>query len=412
MALQTSVFLCFSIFFSSSFQKHAFGQDNDNVATLHARLADRVYSVEEFGARGDDRSFDNQAFEEAWHKACSCKTASVLLVPNHKYRLRPIRFCGPCKNHITVKIEGTLEASPDPSYWNSHNLGYWILFDSVKNLVVQGGGTINGNGKKWWQKSCKTNNSLPCVGAPSALFFNSCKNLVVKDLKMKDSQQIHLNIQKSMNVKASNLSIIAPESSPNTDGIHVGESSNILIRDTIIRTGDDCISIVNGSRQILTKNIVCGPGHGISIGSLGAKHTKESVSNVFVNDVILKNTTNGIRIKTWQGGQGYAKDITFQNITMHNVKNPIIINQNYCDSKLPCHEQDSAVEVSHVLYKNIKGTSASREAMTFNCSNNVGCHHIVLQNIDLVGEGGEAVTSACNNFKWQGIGKIIPSLCA
>lgn len=70
------------------------------------------------------------------------------------------------------------------------------------------------------------------------------------------------------------------------------------------------------------------------------------------------------------------------------------------------------MEVSHVLYKNIKGTSASREAMTFNCSNNVGCRHIVLQNIDLVGEGGEAVTSACNNFKWKGIGKVIPRLCA
>jgi hypothetical protein len=41
-----------------------------------------------------------------------------------------------------------------------------------------------------------------------------------------------------------------------------------------------------------------------------------------------------------QGGSGYAKNITFQNVEMHNVRNPIIINQYYCDKKEPsCLEQ-------------------------------------------------------------------------
>lgn len=40
-----------------------------------------------------------------------------------------------------------------------------------------------------------------------------------------------------------------------------------------------------------------------------------------------------------QGGSGYAKDIIFQNIDMHNVSNPIIIDQNYCDQTGPCPEQ-------------------------------------------------------------------------
>lgn len=37
---------------------------------------------------------------------------------------------------------------------------HWIVFDSVTNFKVDGGGTFNGNGKNWWQKSCKTNNNL------------------------------------------------------------------------------------------------------------------------------------------------------------------------------------------------------------------------------------------------------------
>ncbi|RRT40771.1 hypothetical protein B296_00057600 [Ensete ventricosum] len=148
--------------------------------------------------------------------------------------------------------------------------------------------------------------------------------------------------------------------------------------------GDDCISIVSGSRRVIATRIVCGPGHGIrcetllnfnlysvgggvrahltqvlvlldlvtSIGSLGANNTRAHVSKVLVDKVVLKGTTNGVRIKTWQvrrrrrrrergfkGGHGYAKHIIFQNVFMHDVRNPIVINQNYCDSRIPCHEQ-------------------------------------------------------------------------
>lgn len=91
---------------------------------------------------------------------------------------------------------------------------------------------------------------------------------------------------------------------------------------------------------------------------------------------------------------------------MKNVKNPITIDQNYCDSTKPCDEQvyyflqifnsinvhtylrnllqKSAVEVSNILYKNIKGTSASDIAIDFECSKSVPCHDIVLQDINLV----------------------------
>lgn len=33
------------------------------------------------------------------------------------------------------------------------------MFDDVSNFRVGGGGTFNGNGKKWWQMSCKVNNN-------------------------------------------------------------------------------------------------------------------------------------------------------------------------------------------------------------------------------------------------------------
>jgi polygalacturonase len=64
--------------------------------------------------------------------------------------------------------------------------------------------------------------------------------------------------------------------------------------------GDDCVSIQTGCSNILVHNVDCGPGHGISIGSLGKENTRACVSNVTVRDTTIHNTLTGVRIKTWQ----------------------------------------------------------------------------------------------------------------
>lgn len=53
----------------------------------------------------------------------------------------------------------------------------------------------------------------------------------------KDAQQMHLTFQKCTNVKALNLRVVAPGNSPNTDGIHITETQNAIIRNCVIGTG-------------------------------------------------------------------------------------------------------------------------------------------------------------------------------
>ena len=110
---------------------------------------------------------------------------------------------------------------------------------------------------------------------------------------------------------------------------------------------------------------------------------------------------------------GYARDITFQNMIMYNVKNPIIIDQNYCDKAKPCGEQKSAVQVSNVVFRNIRGTTITKDAIKMNCSKNVPCHGITLKNIDLKMKAGERNTeSICENAKWRKSGAVVPQPCA
>ncbi|XP_037491841.1 polygalacturonase isoform X2 [Jatropha curcas] len=400
-------------YFSSiddGWSKHFRNLRTDNV--LNLKIFDKVgsvnkISVDDFGAKADGTD-DTQAFEKAWKEACSSKGA-ILLVPKNKYSVKQVRFSGPCKSSITVQIYGTIEAWEDRSAYQKDDR-HWLVFDEVEDLVVEGGGIIDGNGNIWWKNSCKVNKDLPCKDAPTALTFYKCKNLVVKNLTVQNAQQMHVSFQSSRDIKASNLLVTSPEDSPNTDGIHVTETQNIQITNSVIATGDDCISIVSGSKNVQAMDITCGPGHGISIGSLGSGNSKAYVSGVTIDGAKISGTANGVRIKTYQGGSGIANNIKFQNIEMDRVTSPIIIDQHYCDQEKPCKEQKSAIQVKNVVYKNIKGTSASNVAIKFDCSKNYPCQGILLEDVILKTEGGdEAAKASCSNVKLTEMGVVSPN---
>lgn len=96
-----------------------------------------------------------------------------------------------------------------------------------------------------------------------SITFNWVNDAEIKGLTSINSQLMHLVINSCKNVKVSNVKIIAPDLSPNTDGIHVQSSTGVTITNALIKTGDDCISIGPGTRNLWMENIKCGPGHGV-----------------------------------------------------------------------------------------------------------------------------------------------------
>lgn len=78
-----------------------------------------------------------------------------------------------------------------------------------------------------------------------------------------DSKGFHVAVTNSYNVRLYNLRISAPDDSPNTDGIHISKSDNVKVSKVAIGTGDDCISMIQGSSNVNIKKVSCGPGHGI-----------------------------------------------------------------------------------------------------------------------------------------------------
>lgn len=371
-----------------------------------------VVSVDDFGAVGDGMTDDTEAFEDAWNEACSSVFPIFYVPQGGTYLVRHTNFSGPCQSPLTVQIFGTIIAPEDPNDWEESQTSRWLLFNGVNNLVLRGGGIIDGRGNEWWAQSCKINKTNPCRPAPTAIVFESITNLWVRNLVVINSPKFHVTFENCVGVEVNNQVVKAPEHSPNTDGLHISASKYVVIKNSMIGTGDDCISIVSNSFDISIRNVTCGPGHGISIGSLGKANSDSEVSNVMVDGAYIHDTTNGLRIKTWQGGSGYAEGIKFQNVYMLNVSHPIIINQYYCDSPEPCPNQTSAVRVSEVSYSSIIGTSATTEAIRLACSQSVSCDNIVLQNIYLTLTSGDTPTSYCENAMVSTMGLVFPPPCS
>ncbi|OWM72393.1 polygalacturonase At1g48100-like [Punica granatum] len=382
-----------------------------------------VFDVRKFGAVGDGATDDTDAFKMAWDAACRADNGgrSTILVPRgHSFMIQSTIFTGPCKSSILFQIDGTIMPPDGPELWPQiKSKRQWLVFYRVSGMSLQGGGLIDGKGEKWWNLPCKPHkgvNGTTMPGrcdSPVTLRFFMSSNLTVYGLKIKDSPQFHFRFDGCQNVRVQSLTIKSPALSPNTDGIHIENTNNVEIYDSVISNGDDCVSIGAGCYNVDIRNITCGPSHGISIGSLGVHNSHACVSNITVSDSKIKHSDNGVRIKTWQGGSGAVSKITFNNIHMDTVRNPIIIDQYYCLTK-NCTNQTSAVYVSDVMYSNIKGTYDARSLpMHFGCSDSVPCTNLTLSEVELLPAQGDFVM---NPFCWNAYGvmetlTIPPAMC-
>ncbi|KAF9615769.1 hypothetical protein IFM89_026370, partial [Coptis chinensis] len=281
---------------------------------------------------------------------------TTIYVPRRRFLLGQITFEGPCTNSgITLRIDGILVS---PAYEKMGSAKYWMLFDKVEGVNITGG-FLDGQGSSLW--SCKGVAGQDCpVGATSLTFFGS-KDVTIQNLTSINAKLYHIVILSSQNVVLQGVRIYAPEESPNTDGVHVEKSLNVRILNSGIKTGDDCVSIGPGTKDLWIQRVACGPGHGISIGSLGKEVNEEGVENVVVKSVVFTGTQNGLRIKSWgRPSKGYVKRSGFKQVVMNNVQNPILIDQNYCPNNEGCPGQHSGIQISNVTYTAIKGTSATR----------------------------------------------------
>lgn len=84
---------------------------------------------------------------------------------------------------------------------------------------------------------------FPCVTQSDlrallqALTIDSSSNIRVKGLTIQNSQQMHFTIARSQTVRITEVRVSSPGDSPNTDGIHITQSTNVVVQNCKISTG-------------------------------------------------------------------------------------------------------------------------------------------------------------------------------
>ncbi|XP_028803081.1 polygalacturonase-like [Neltuma alba] len=339
-----------------------------------------------------------EALTKAWTDACAATEASKVLVGAGTYNMNAVDLKGPCQAPtIEMQVNGVIQAPADPAALKG--VDQWVKIGYVNAFTLSGTGTFDGQGPAAWKANdCAKN---PNCNWPTMNFgFNFINNSYVRGVTSKDSKNFHVNVLSCNNFNFDGFNVSAPGDSPNTDGIHIGRSNGVSVANTNIATGDDCVSLGDGNTNVTVVNVTCGPGHGISVGSLGRYNNEQPVSNVNVKNCTVSNTMNGVRIKTWPGTPGdiTITDMHFQDIIMNNVQNPILIDQEYCPSNQCDKSTPSKIKISNVSFENISGTSQTQEGVVLTCSSGVPCSNVTLSNINLTFNGA-AVTAKCANVQ-------------
>ena len=246
-------------------------------------------------------------------------------------------------DHVTIEMYGNLHLPQNITYmqeiYNQTTTEddddlYWfelagpgLRYVGTSDVTT---GWINSYGQQWWDANPTNGTGLD--GRPHLMSFNTTNGSMDH---FKSRKPIAWGVQiRGSNIEITNTVMDAysvTEGFPfNTDGFDV-TATDLTITNSVIYNGDDAIAVQSGSHNVLFQGGTIGyQSHGMSIGSLGQDQTEvASVSNIHFDDITVISAVYAARFKSWIGGQGLAKNISWTNMRVYNVTFPIFVTQTY-----------------------------------------------------------------------------------
>jgi polygalacturonase len=296
------------------------------------------------GLPSDESTLDTAAIQSAID-GCTAGQAVRLVTDGDKVAL----LTGPLflKIGITLWIDTgvTLFASRDPRVFDarpgqcglmgsSADCNAVINVVTAPNTAVMGAGTIDGRGGElmiggtmnWWDQEDADNGNLV---APRLVWVRTGNNFTLFGVTLKNAAKFHVVIERTNGFKVWGITINTPATSPNTDGVDPSASTNGVIAYNKITTGDDNIAIKASAPPVVDHIVIAhnhfGKGHGMSIGS----ETNGGVQNVVVCDLSLDGGQNGLRIKSDASRGGMVQRISYTDVCMRGVSNPLVFDSYY-----------------------------------------------------------------------------------
>nr|WP_294896333.1 glycosyl hydrolase family 28 protein [uncultured Pedobacter sp.] len=220
----------------------------------------KVYDVTKYGVINDSTVLQTTALQKIIDMAS--KTGGTVLIPKGTF-LSGALFFKP-KTHLFVAKDGKLKGSDDianypkiPSRMEGQNLDYFAALVNaygVNGFTISGDGTIDGNGKKYWdsfwsRRAINPNCTNLEVSRPRLIFIWKSNNVQVENVKLHNSGFWTSHYYQCNNIKILNLDIRSPHEkvkAPSTDAIDLDVCNNVLIKGCYLSVNDDAIALKGG----------------------------------------------------------------------------------------------------------------------------------------------------------------------
>jgi polygalacturonase len=329
------------------------------------RFANRQFLITKYGAVGDGKTLNTEAFKKAIN-ACNKQGGGKVIVPLGTFLTGAIHLKSNVELHLVDSARILFSRDPKDypivfTRWEGMELmNYSALIYAYgqQNIAVTGNGTLDGNADadNWWTwnkgrpsqqvparnllhelNHKQTDPKTRIFGDGSFLrpnFFQpyNCKNVLLSGVKMINSPMWNVNPVLCENVTIQNVKIIAHGT--NTDGVDPESCKNVLISNCYFDTGDDCIAIKSGrdedGRRInrpaenhIIENCIMKDGHGgITIGS----EISGGAKNIYAVNCTLSSPNLDIilRLKTSSSRGGIIQNVFAKDIKVGTYKNSAV----------------------------------------------------------------------------------------
>lgn len=397
------------------------------------KFRDANYNIVTFGAVADGKTMATESIRKAI-EACSRDGGGKVIVPAGKFLSGPIHLENNVNFHLMEGAEILFSTNPDDFYPLVHtsfegmelmNYSPLIYAKNKKNIAVTGKGILNGqaSNENWWTwKGSSAYGFKP--GMPSQLDANNlpklmemadnnvpvsqrtfgngrylrpnfiepfeCENVLIQGITIINAPFWILHPIKSKNIIVDGVNIRSH--GPNNDGLDPEYSQNVLIKNSIFNTGDDCIAIKAGRDEegrrvgIMTENIIVRDckmidGHGgVVIGS----EMSAGVRNVYVynNHMDSPELDRAIRLKTNNVRGGVVDGVFVKNLTVGQVKEAVLhITMNYKDYKN--RTGNFTPQIRNILLEDVKVKDGGKYAIFADGLENSKIQNITFKNVTI-----------------------------
>lgn len=302
-----------------------------------------VWNIKDYGAVADSTTLNTEAIQQAID-ACSAAGGGVVLVEGGEYISSTIIL----KDNVTLRIDsdakiiGTKDIYAyemvDPFVDATGQLRGKCLIGAIgaKNIGIEGKGVIEGNGEAFVNlldsmlkrldtkgMSFLQKRGLVCT-SPFMVRLVQCKDITIKDVKMNQPGAWCVHLYECDKFMIDGLRIYS-HASKNNDGVDVDSSSNGVIRNCDINSGDDAICFKSTSPRTCENVHVydCRISSGWGAIKLGTESMGDMRNILCENCEVYDNRGGGIKILSADGAN--ISNVTIRNFTMTNVEMPIFI---------------------------------------------------------------------------------------